>query len=216
MSDDKPPAPPKPIVIGSAVISSETTPTAPPASLGPEGRPSSVWGGMNPELFDAFEQLETILHSRPKNLSLAILALFLTMGIPLLIAFSSDGDVFFSDVAGLCCMSFLVGGILGFGITGHFTSWSIQRDRALKNVLHQAGLESAQRPKWLSLSAFIAIVAGGILGGDEGLGVGFLIAVVLFVVQAVVNAAARSKDIGAIQTLRTAIEAIDGGYGDEV
>jgi len=216
MNEDEPTAPPKPIVIGSAVMASEATSTAPSASLSPEGRPSSVWGGMNPDLLDAFEQLEATLHSRPKNLSLAILALFLTMGTPLLISFSSDGDVFFSEVAGLCCMSFLVGGILGMGVTGHFTSWSIQRDRAHKNILHQAGLESAQRPKWLSLSAFIAIVAGGILGGDEGLGVGFLIAVVLFVVQAVVNAAARSKDIEAIQTLRSAIEAMDGGYGDEV
>lgn len=79
----------------------------------------------------------------------------------------------------------------------------------------EAGLESAQRPKWMGVSAFVAVVAGGILGGDEGLGIGIAIAVVLTVAQAVVNAITRSKDMKTIQTLRATIEAMDGGYGDE-
>ena len=209
MSEDQPNAPPKPIIIGSAVVTSQATATASPASLNPEGRASNVWGGMNPQLFDAFEQLEITLKNRPNNQFLAVLALFLTMGIPFLLVMSSDGDVFFSDAAGVCCISFLVGAIIGLSVAGHSISWSNQRDRAQKSILVQAGLESAQRPNLLSLSAIIAVVAGGVLGGDEGFGIGVLIAVVLVVAQIVVNAVARTKDRRAIQTLRTTIEAME-------
>ena len=209
MSEDQTPAPPKPIVIGSAVVTSQATATASPASSNPEGRVSSVWGGMSPELLNAFEQLEITLKNRPNNQSFTVLALFLTMGIPLLLVTFSDGDVFFSEVAGLCCITFLLGTIIGLSVTGHFTSWSNQRDRAQMNILLQAGLESAQRPNLLSLSAIIAVVAGGFLGGDEGFGIGVLIAVVLVVAQIVVNAVARTKDRRAIQTLRTTIEAME-------
>ena len=208
MSEDQPNAPPKPIIIGSAVVTSQATATASPASLNPEGRASNVWGGMNPQLFDAFEQLEITLKNRPNNQFLAVLALILTM-IPFLLVMSSDGDVFFSDAAGVCCISFLVGAIIGLSVAGHSISWSNQRDRAQKSILVQAGLESAQRPNLLSLSAIIAVVAGGVLGGDEGFGIGVLIAVVLVVAQMVVNAVARTKDRGAIQTIRTTIEAME-------
>ena len=211
MSEDQPQAPPKPIVIGSAVITSQAATTASPASLNPEGRASSVWGGMSPELLDAFEQLEITLKSRPNNQSLTVLALFLTMGIPLLTVLFSDGDVFFSDMAGLCCITFVMGAIIGLSVSGHFTSWSNQRDRAQKSILVQAGLESAQGPSYLSPVALIALLAGGVLGGGEGFGIGVLLAVVLVAAQNVVNAAARAKDREAIQTLRATIEAMESG-----
>lgn len=211
MSEDQPQAPPKPIVIGSAVLTSQAAATASPASLNPEGRASSVWGGMSPELLDAFEQLESTLKSRPNNRFLTVLALFLTMGVPLLTVLFSDGDVFFSEMAGLCCITFVIGAFIGLSVSGHFTSWSNQRDRAQKSILVQAGLESAQRPNFLSQAALIPLVAGGILGGDEGFGIGVLIAVVLVAAQNVVNAVARAKDMEAIQTLRATIGAMEGG-----
>ena len=67
----------------------------------------------------------------------------------------------------------------------------------------------------MGMSAVPVILLGGILGGDEGLGIGIAIAVVLTVAQAVVNAITRTKDMKTIQTLRTTIEAMDGGYGDD-
>ena len=67
----------------------------------------------------------------------------------------------------------------------------------------------------MGMSAVPAILVGVILGGDEGLGIGFAIAVVLTVAQTVVNAITRTKDMKTIQTLRTTIEAMDGGYGDD-
>ena len=129
-------------------------------------------------------------------------------------AISSD-DVFFDDVAGICCISFALGVIMALVVAVQSTSWSTQRDRAQRSILVEAGLEPAQRAKWMGMSVVPAVVIGGILGGDEGLGIGIAIAVVLTVAQAVVNAITRSKDMKTIQTLRATIEAMDGGYGDE-
>ena len=214
MGEDKLDAPPKPIVIGSAVMAPATSTTDSAAPRRVERSGSSVWGAMSPELLDAFEQLEITLKTRPNHFFLTLCALIFALGIPILMAISSD-DVFFSDVAGICCISFALGVISALVVAVQSTSWSTQRDRAQRSILVEAGLEPAQRPKWMGMSVVPAVVIGGILGGDEGLGIGIAIAVVLMVAQAVVNAITRSKDMKTIQTLRATIEAMDGGYGDE-
>ena len=214
MGEDKLDAPPKPIVIGSAVMAPATSSTDSAAPRRVERSGSSVWGAMSPELFDAFEQLEITLKTRPNHFFLTLCALFFALGVPFLMAISSD-DVFFSDVAAICCISFALGVIMALVVAVQSTSWATQRDRAQRSILVEAGLEPAQRPKWMGMSAVPAILVGVILGGDEGLGIGIAIAVVLTVAQAVVNAITRTKDMKTIQTLRTTIEAMDSGYGDD-
>ena len=137
MGEDKLDAPPKPIVIGSAVMAPATSTTDSAAPRRVERSGLSVWGAMSPELLDAFEQLEITLKTRPNHFFLTLCALIFALGIPILMAISSD-DVFFDDVAGICCISFALGVIMALVVAVQSTSWSTQRDRAQRSILVEA------------------------------------------------------------------------------
>ena len=88
MGEDKLDAPPKPIVIGSAVMAPATSTTDSAAPRRVERSGSSVWGAMSPELLDAFEQLEITLKTRPNHF-------FLTLCADFCVGYSdSDGHLF--------------------------------------------------------------------------------------------------------------------------